>query len=56
MDSGRLDDFKRNPQQVIELTAEVINRAKRMALVDGIKYERIGPDILTPKNYSLPKS
>ena len=44
VDSGRLDDFKRNPQQFIELTAEVINRAKRMALVDGIKYERIGPE------------
>jgi type III restriction enzyme len=40
--SGRLDDFKRNPQQFIELTAAIINRAKRMALVDGIKYQRIG--------------
>jgi type III restriction enzyme len=42
--SGRLDDFKRNPQQFIELAAEIINRAKRMALVDGIKYQRIGAD------------
>jgi type III restriction enzyme len=40
--SDRLDDFKRNPQQFIELAAEAINRAKRMALVDGIKYQRIG--------------
>ena len=42
--SGRLDDFKRNPQQFIELAAEIINRAKRMALVDGIKYQRIGTE------------
>ncbi len=42
VESGRLDDFKRNPQQFIELTAEIINRAKRLALVDGIKYQRIG--------------
>jgi len=40
--SDRLDDFKRNPQQFIELGAEAINRAKRLALVDGIKYQRIG--------------
>ena len=44
VDSGRLDDFKRNPQQFIELAAEVINRSKRLALVDGIKYQRIGDD------------
>ena len=44
VNSGRLDDFKRNPQQFIELAAEIINRAKRMALVDGIKYQRIGAE------------
>ena len=44
VDSGRLDDFKRNPQQFIELTAEVINRSKRLALVDGIKYQRTGAE------------
>ncbi len=27
------------------MAAEIINRAKRMALVDGIKYERIGDDV-----------
>jgi type III restriction enzyme len=43
-ESGRLDDFKRNPQQFIELTAEVINRCKRLALVDGIKYQKIGDE------------
>jgi type III restriction enzyme len=44
VDSGRLDDFKRNPQQFIELAAEIINRSKRMALVNGIKYQRIGAE------------
>jgi len=41
-DSGRLDDFARNPQEFIELAADAINRCKRMALVDGIKYQRLG--------------
>jgi len=40
--SGRLHDFKRNPQQFIELTAETINRCKRLALIDGIKYQKLG--------------
>jgi type III restriction enzyme len=40
--SGRLDEFKRNPQLLIELSCEVINRCKRLALVDGIKYQKIG--------------
>ncbi|WP_207896408.1 type III restriction-modification system endonuclease [Brevundimonas sp. 357] len=43
-DSGRLSDFKRNPQAFIELAAEIINRTKRLALVGGIKYQRIGDD------------
>ena len=38
--SKRLDDFKANPQKFIETAAEVINRRKRLALVDGIKYRR----------------
>ena len=42
VDSDRLDDFKRNPQQFIELAAETINRCKRMALVDGIQYRKLG--------------
>lgn len=41
-DSGRLDDFKRNPQQFIDTAADAINRRKRLAIVDGIKYQRIG--------------
>lgn len=43
-DSGRLDDFTRNPQQFIELASESINRTKRLALVDGIKYQRLGDE------------
>lgn len=43
-DSGRLGDFRRNPQAFIELAAETINRTKRLALVDGIKYQRVGDD------------
>lgn len=42
--SGRVDDFKRNPQEFIEIAAEAINRAKRLALVDGIKYQRLGDE------------
>ena len=44
VESARLDDFKRNPQQFIELAAEIINRCKRLALVDGIKYQRLGDE------------
>lgn len=43
-ESGRLNDFKRNPQQFIELAGAAINRAKRLAIVDGIKYQRMGDD------------
>ena len=42
--SERLDDFKRNPQAFIELTAEAINRCKRLAVLDGIKYQRLGDE------------
>ncbi len=41
-ESNRLNDFKRNPQEFIERADEAINRSKRMALVDGIKYQRLG--------------
>ncbi len=43
-DSGRLDDFKCNPQAFIELAGEAINRCKRLAVVDGIKYQRLGDE------------
>lgn len=42
--SQRLNDFKRNPQAFIELAAQAINRRKRLAVVDGIKYQRLGDD------------
>ncbi len=43
-DSRRLNDFKKNPQEFIDLAGEAINRTKRLALVDGIKYQRVGED------------
>ena len=42
--SERLDDFKRNPQQFIELAEQAINRCKRQALVNGTKYQRLGDE------------
>lgn len=44
-ESGRLDDFKRNPQQFIEMSADAINRTKRIAIVDGIKYQKLGDEV-----------
>ncbi|MCY4300686.1 MAG: DEAD/DEAH box helicase family protein [Aestuariivita sp.] len=41
-DSRRIEDFKRNPQQFIHQSAEAINRIKHLALVDGIRYKRLG--------------
>lgn len=43
-ESGRLGDFKRNPQQFIEIAAHAINKATRLAIVDGIKYQRLGDE------------
>ncbi len=40
----RLNDFRRNPQEFIDIAAEAVNRTKRLALVDGIRYQRIGDD------------
>ena len=42
LECGRLDDFRRNPQAFIESAAELVNRAKKRALVDGIRYQRVG--------------
>ena len=39
---GMLEQFKRNPQRFIEKVLLVIRQEMRLALVDGIKYERIG--------------
>ena len=40
--SNRLSDYNINPQEFISIACEAINRTKRLALVDGIKYQRIG--------------
>lgn len=40
-DSDTLSDFKRNPQTYMMEAARIINAAKRMAIVDGIKYEKL---------------
>lgn len=40
--SGRLDDFRHNPQAFITLAAATMNRCKRAALVEGIQYRRLG--------------
>jgi type III restriction enzyme len=44
VESERLNDFKRNPQDFIDLAGEAINRCKRLAIVDGIKYQKLGGD------------
>jgi type III restriction enzyme len=46
---GRLKDFNRNPQAFIELAGEHINRTKRLAIVDGIKYQRTGDEAYYPQ-------
>lgn len=45
VDSGRLDDFSRNPQRFIETVADAVNHCKRLELVDGIRYQRLGDDV-----------
>ncbi len=40
--SGRLDDFKVNPQQFMDVAAQYINRYKQHAIVDGIRYRPLG--------------
>ena len=42
--SGRLGDFKINPQQFINVAAQYINRYKQHAIIDGIRYTRLGDD------------
>ena len=40
-ESGRLREFKINPQAFMTETAKLINRALREMVIDGIKYEQI---------------
>jgi type III restriction enzyme len=45
--SERLDDFKLNPQQFIEVTTDIINRQKNLILTEdenGIKYQQMSED------------
>ncbi|BFV57936.1 DEAD/DEAH box helicase family protein [Kitasatospora sp. CMC57] len=42
VDSGRLDSFHKNPQEFIDVAAEVITTRKREALVNGVKYVKLG--------------
>ncbi|MFF8287804.1 type III restriction-modification system endonuclease [Streptomyces sp. NPDC016309] len=41
-ESGRLADFRANPQEFIDLVATTITARKRRMLVDGVKYVRLG--------------
>ncbi|MER6359432.1 DEAD/DEAH box helicase family protein [Kitasatospora sp. NPDC001527] len=41
-ESGRFGDFQRNPQEFMALAAEKITEGRRAALVDGIKYVKLG--------------
>src|SRR5699024_2482888 len=40
--SGRLKDFAKNPQRFVQNVLAIIQKKKMHALVDGIKYEKIG--------------
>lgn len=43
-ESQTLTDFKRNPQTYMMEASRIINAAKKMAIVDGIKYEKPATD------------
>lgn len=43
-ESGRVDDLKKNPQQFVALAKAAIEHTKRLALVHGIRYQRVGDD------------
>lgn len=42
--SGRLEEFRFNPQKFIQVCSESINRCRRRFIVDGIKYEKLQGD------------
>ena len=44
LESGRLDDFRHNPQRFIEMAGSAIRSGMNAMLADGVKYERLGPD------------
>ncbi len=43
VESGRLPDFRRNPQQFIEASADAINAAKARQVIAGIRYRQLSP-------------
>ena len=43
-ESGRLDDFFKNPQKFMEEIAAILNRELHRLMIDGIKYERLGEE------------
>ena len=40
--SGKLQDFKNNPQKFIDLAIEIIKKTMSLFIVDGIKYQKVG--------------
>lgn len=46
IDSNRLDEFYVNPQEFMSQAVDVINQQKRLLVVDGIKYEKIGDEFV----------
>jgi len=44
--SGRLDDFKNNPQKFIEQVTALIKDQMQLFIVNGIKYQKIGDDAI----------
>jgi type III restriction enzyme len=42
--SGKLQDFKNNPQKFIDEATQIIKKQMRSFIVDGIKYEKIGDE------------
>ena len=40
--SGKLEDLRANPAAFLDQAAQVIKRAKERALVDGVRYQRLG--------------
>jgi type III restriction enzyme len=44
IESDRLHDFKRNPQEFIQIAVAAINKTKQHSLIDGIKYQRLGDE------------
>jgi type III restriction enzyme len=44
IESGRLPDFRRNPQAFIDLAADLINIERRRALAEGVAYRRLGEE------------